>query len=85
MGILFWLLVGGLVGWISSMLIRTGTQQDLLMHIAVGTVGALLGGWLSTQAAGADGQHGPMSIFVSLAGAIILLAIVALLKRRYWR
>ena len=86
MGILIWLLVGGLAGWIASMSIHTATLQRLLADIAAGTLGALLGGWFLTPLLGMpgpahDGQPGPISIFASLAGAILLLAVVRLLRR----
>lgn len=86
MGVLIWLLVGGLVGWIASMASRAGSPQGLLADIAAGCVGALLGGWLITplldaQAPVAHGHHGAISIFASLAGAVILLAAIKLLRR----
>lgn len=86
MGILIWLLVGGLVGWIASMSTHTATVQGLLADIATGTTGALLGGWFITPLLGVpgpvhDGQHGPMSILASVAGAVVLLAVARLLRR----
>lgn len=86
MGLLIWLLVGGLVGWIASMLSHANTPQGLLADIVAGTVGALLGGWFITPLLGArapvhEGHHGPISIFASLAGAVVLVAAVKLLRR----
>lgn len=86
MGVLIWLLVGGLVGWIASMASRSSSPQGLLADVAAGSVGALLGGWLITplldaQTPMAQGHHGSISIFASLAGAVVLLAAVKLLRR----
>lgn len=80
MGILIWLLVGSLAGWIASLSIHASTPQRQLADLATGAMGALPGGWLITPLLGAlgavhDGQRGPMSIFASLAGAIVLLAV----------
>ena len=47
MGILAWLIFGGLVGWIASMIMGTDAQQGILLNIVVGIVGALLGGFLA--------------------------------------
>ncbi|MEQ6436403.1 GlsB/YeaQ/YmgE family stress response membrane protein [Comamonas sp. w2-DMI] len=86
MDFLIWLLVGGLIGWIASMIMRTDAQQGLLLNVIVGVVGALIGGWLITPLLGPqstinDHTYSAMSIFVSLAGAVILLAIVNLIRR----
>lgn len=86
MGILIWLLVGGLAGWIASMSIHVTTLQGLLADIAAGSTGALLGGWFLTPLLGMpgsvpNGQHGPVSVFAGLAGAVVLLAVVKLLRR----
>ena len=46
MNLLIWLVVGGVIGWIASMIMRTDAQQGMLLNIVVGIVGAMLGGWL---------------------------------------
>lgn len=86
MGILIWLLVGGLVGWIASMALHASTPQGLLADVATAATGALLGGWfitplLNAQRPWQDGHPGPLSIFAALAGAVVLLALVQLLGR----
>ncbi len=46
MSFLVWLIVGGIVGWLASVIMHTDAQQDLLLNSIVGSVGALPGGWL---------------------------------------
>lgn len=85
MNILIWLLVGGLIGWIANMLMHIEAEQVFLINIGAGVVGALIGGWLVTPLLGTPPAEGafqsPLSIFVSLACAIVLLAIVQLMRR----
>lgn len=85
MNIIIWLIVGGVIGWLASLLMRTDAQQGVLLNIVVGIVGALLGGWLISPLVGLptinEGSLSLGSILVSLIGAVILLAIVNLLRR----
>ncbi len=85
MGTIIWLVVGGLVGWVASMVMRTDARQGILLNIVVGIVGAFLGGWLiSPLVGGATINQGDLSVvglLVSLGGAIVLLAIVNLVRR----
>ena len=46
MGILLWIIFGGIVGWIASLIMGTDSQQGLFLNIIVGIVGAILGGWI---------------------------------------
>ena len=46
MGILLWIIFGGLVGWIASMIMRTDAEQGIILNVIVGIVGAVIGGWL---------------------------------------
>ncbi|MDI9238240.1 GlsB/YeaQ/YmgE family stress response membrane protein [Lysobacter sp. LF1] len=85
MGILIWLVLGGIIGWIASLIMRTDAQQGLFLNIVVGIVGALIGGWLGGLfGLGGDINDGDFSIsglLMSLVGAIVLLAIVNLFRR----
>ena len=85
MNIIVWLIVGGLIGWIASLVMRTDAQQGVLLNIVVGIVGAFVGGWLISPLVGAgtinQGALDIASLVVSLLGAIILLAIVNLVRR----
>ena len=84
MGILVWLIVGGVVGWLASIIMRTDGQQGLLLNIVVGIVGALLAGFVVSPLLGIGTINQGVSVatfLVSLLGAIILLAIVNLFRR----
>jgi uncharacterized membrane protein YeaQ/YmgE (transglycosylase-associated protein family) len=84
MGILIWLVVGGLVGWIASIVMRTDGQQGLILNVVVGIVGALLAGFVVSPLLGIGTINEGISVgtfLVSLVGAIILLAIVNLFRR----
>jgi uncharacterized membrane protein YeaQ/YmgE (transglycosylase-associated protein family) len=80
-GIIIWLVVGGIVGWLASLLMRTDAQQGILLNIIVGIVGAFIGGLLFNRG---NINEAPLSVtafLVSLVGAIILLAIVNFFRR----
>ncbi len=82
---LIWIVVGGLLGWIASMIMRTDAQQGPLLNIIVGIVGSLLAGWvISPLLGGATINQGDFSLsglLISLLGAVVLLAIVNLFRR----
>lgn len=84
MGILVWLIVGGVVGWLASIVMRTDAQQGILLNVVVGIVGALLAGFIVSPLLGIGTINEGVSIatfLVSLVGAIILLAVVNLFRR----
>jgi uncharacterized membrane protein YeaQ/YmgE (transglycosylase-associated protein family) len=84
MGILVWLIVGGVVGWLASIIMRTDAQQGILLNVVVGIVGALLAGFIVSPMLGVGTINEGISIatfLVSLVGAVILLAIVNLFRR----
>ncbi|GGC79039.1 GlsB/YeaQ/YmgE family stress response membrane protein [Marinobacter halophilus] len=80
MGIIIWLIMGGLVGWVASLIMGTNGQQGIILNVVVGIVGALIGGWLIGAGSINEGIT-VMSFVVSLIGAVILLAIVILIQR----
>lgn len=84
MGIIIWLVMGGIVGWIASIIMGTNARQGIILNVVVGIVGALIGGWLIGPLLGAGSINegiSIMSFIVSLIGAILLLAIVGLFQR----
>ncbi len=85
MNFIIWIVVGGLIGWIASIIMKTDGQQGLFLNVVVGLIGALIGGWLISPLVGAGtinaGAFNFGSLLVSLLGAIILLAVVNLLRR----
>ena len=79
MGIIIWLIVGGVIGWLASLVMRTDGQQGILLNIVVGIVGAFIAGLIF---GGGINQAITVTTFItSLIGAIILLAIVNLIRR----
>ncbi|MDB5759483.1 MAG: GlsB/YeaQ/YmgE family stress response rane protein [Burkholderia sp.] len=85
MNFIIWIVVGGLLGWVASMIMRTDAQQGMFLNIVVGIIGALLGGWLLAPLFGTgtinQNDFSISSLLVSLLGAVILLAIVNLFRR----
>ena len=84
MSVIIWLVIGGIVGWLASLIMRTDGQQGLILNVVVGIVGALLAGWLISPLVGVGTINQGISIasiVVSLIGAIILLAITNLFRR----
>jgi uncharacterized membrane protein YeaQ/YmgE (transglycosylase-associated protein family) len=85
MGLIILLIVGGLIGWVASMIMRTDGQQGVFLNVVVGIVGALLAGFVVTPLIGGapitSGQISIQSVLVSLVGAIVLLAIINLFRR----
>ncbi len=86
MNIIIWLAVGGLIGWLASMLMNTDGQQGVLLNIVVGIVGAVLAGWFISPMVGVgtinQGNFSLSALVVSFLGAALLLAIVGLFRRR---
>ena len=85
-GFIVWLVVGGIIGWIASKIMRTDAQQGALMNIVVGIVGAFIGGWLGGMLIGDagdinQGDFSVSSLLFSLLGAVVLLAIVNMFRR----
>jgi uncharacterized membrane protein YeaQ/YmgE (transglycosylase-associated protein family) len=85
MNFIVWLIVGGLIGWVASMIMRTNAQQGVILNIVVGIVGAFLGGFLLAPMLGTgtinSNDFSIAGLGVSLLGAVILLAIVNLFRR----
>ncbi|VTU23879.1 Transglycosylase associated protein [Variovorax sp. PBL-H6] len=85
MNIIIWLIVGGIIGWIASMIMRTDAQQGMILNVVVGIIGSVIGGWLIAPMLGSatvnQNDFSIMGLVASLIGAIILLAIVNLFRR----
>ena len=87
MNIILALLIGGVIGWLASIVMRTNAQQGMLLNIVVGIVGSLLGSFLLGGFFGADGNilNSPLdggTLLAAFVGALLLLAIVNLFTRR---
>jgi uncharacterized membrane protein YeaQ/YmgE (transglycosylase-associated protein family) len=85
MNIILIIIIGGILGWLASLVMRTDAQQGILLNIVVGVVGAVVAGFLITPLLGegtiTSGDFSIGSLFVSFLGALVLLAIVNLLRR----
>jgi uncharacterized membrane protein YeaQ/YmgE (transglycosylase-associated protein family) len=79
------LVVGGIIGWLASIVMRTDASQGILLNIVVGIVGALIAGVLITPLIGGapitSGSFDVMSLIASFLGAVVLLAIINLFRR----
>jgi uncharacterized membrane protein YeaQ/YmgE (transglycosylase-associated protein family) len=85
MNVILWLAVGGVIGWLASMVMKTDNQQGILLNVVVGIVGAVVAGWVISPLVGAgtinQGNFSLPSLVVSFVGAIMLLGIVNLFRR----
>ena len=81
MGIIIWLIVGGICGWLASMIMRTDAQQGILLNVIVGIVGAAIAGFLLGGGSSLNNNITVESFLYSLLGAVVLLAIVNLVRR----
>ena len=83
--VIVWLVVGGLIGWVASLIMKTDAQQGIFLNIVVGIVGAAVAGWLISPLVGLPSINQNVfsvgAFIVSLLGAIVLLGIVNLIRR----
>ena len=82
--VIVWLVLGGLVGWLTSMVMKTDDRHGIVMNVLVGIVGSVVAGWMVSPLVGAgtlnQGGFSPPSLVVSFVGALLLLAIVNLFR-----
>lgn len=74
MDIVIWLVIGGVIGWLASILMKTNAQMGIVANVLVGIVGAALGGWLARLLALSGGRI--VGYIIAVAGAAILIAIL---------
>ena len=83
--LIVWLVVGGVIGWLASLVMKTDGQQGLFLNIVVGIVGAALGGLVISPLVGTgtinDDAFNLGALVVSFVGAVILLGIVNMFRR----
>jgi uncharacterized membrane protein YeaQ/YmgE (transglycosylase-associated protein family) len=86
MNILMWLIVGGVLGWLASLMMKTDAEQGIVLNVVVGVIGAMLGGFLLAPLFGTgtinSGDFSLAGLGVSFLGAVILLFIVNLFRGR---
>ena len=85
MNIIIVLIVGGVLGWLASLVMRTDGQQGIILNVVVGIVGAVLAGFIITPMIGGapitSGAFDARSLIASFLGAVVLLAIINLVRR----
>jgi len=85
MNIIVWLVIGGVIGWVASLIMRTDAQQGIILNVVVGIVGSMLGGWFLSPLFGVStinqSNFSLPGLLVSLLGAVVLLALVNLIRR----
>ena len=81
---LIWIIVGAVIGWVASLIMRTNSRQGLIADIIVGIVGAFIGGYFLSPIFNVstinEGNFSLPALLVSLGGAVILLAISKLFR-----
>ncbi|MFN2195784.1 MAG: GlsB/YeaQ/YmgE family stress response membrane protein [Anaerolineales bacterium] len=83
MGILFWIVFGGLSGWIASIITKRNDQMGCLTNIVIGILGALLGGWVgSLLGFGGITGFNFVSMLMAVLGAVVLLVVLGWFQRR---
>jgi len=86
MNFIIWLIVGGIIGWLASIVMKTNGQQGLFLNVVVGIVGSVLGGWVISPLVGVgtinQANFSMPALLVSFFGAVILLAIVNFFRRQ---
>ncbi len=85
MNIIIWLIIGGVLGWLASLVMKTDGQQGIFLNVIVGIIGAMIGGWVLSPLFGVatinQDNFSVPGLLVSFLGAVILLAIVNLVRR----
>lgn len=83
--LIVWLVVGGIIGWIASLMMRTDAQQGIFLNVVVGIIGAAVAGFVISPLLGIPTINQDTfsigALLVSLLGAVVLLAIVNLIRR----
>ena len=78
-------MIGGLVGWVASLIMKTDGSQGIILNVVVGIVGAFLAGFFISPLVGIptinDNTLSIGSLLVSLVGAVILIALVKMVRR----
>lgn len=83
MGIIIGIILGGIIGWLASIVMRTDGQQGIVLNVVVGVIGSFLGNWIGSMFGyGASiTSFNIVGLFWAFIGAVVLLAIVNLIRR----
>jgi len=80
MGFIFWIIIGGVAGWLASMIMKTDSRQGMLMDIVVGIVGGFIGGWVFGLLGISIGDGLLASLGTSVVGAVIFIGILKMVR-----
>ena len=82
MSLLVYIVFGGLVGWIASLIMKTDAQQGILLNVIIGIVGSVLGSWIfNFFGTGGVSGFNVASFIVAIVGSVVLIAIVQAIRR----
>ena len=81
MGIILWIIFGGLVGWIASLIMGTDSQQGIVLNVVVGVLGAFVGGWIASMfgSVGVTGFN-LYSFIIAIIGAVVFIMLVKVIR-----
>jgi uncharacterized membrane protein YeaQ/YmgE (transglycosylase-associated protein family) len=81
MGIILWIVFGAIVGWISSLIMKTNSSQGFVLDVIVGIIGAVIGGWIM-NIFGNTGVSGfnLYGLLVAILGAVVFLFFLKLMR-----
>ena len=80
--IILWIIFGGVVGWVASVIMNTNSQQGIVLNVVVGVIGAVLGGWFMGAVGGSSATgFSVYSFLVALAGAVAFIGIIKIFRR----
>ena len=86
MNLIIWLVIGGVIGWLASIVMNRNAQQGIFLNVIVGIIGAFIGGFLIAPLLGTgtinQNDFSLTSLLASFLGAVVLLGIVNLFTRR---
>ncbi|WAC64979.1 GlsB/YeaQ/YmgE family stress response membrane protein [Pseudoxanthomonas sp. SL93] len=85
MSLIIWLVIGGIIGWLASIVMRRDAQQGILLNIVVGIAGSFIGGFLFSRFLAGFLSGWPLSIVSALLGAVLLLLVINLFTRGHAR
>jgi len=83
MYILLWLLFGGIIGWIASILTNNNKRMGIVANIVIGILGSFLGGWIASLIGiGSFVNFSLYGIMISIGGAVLLITVINLFKSK---
>ena len=79
MQIVILLVVGGIIGWLASIIMKTNAQMGIIANVVVGVVGSMVGFWIASHLSLAPGSA-IVGWLIAVGGAVLLIAILKLLN-----